>query len=250
MIGNTLGRRIIEIEDTDSTNSYAARLLHAEVPEDGTVIMAHYQKSGRGQRSTVWESEAGKNLLVSYIVYPNFLSPPSQFLLNQAITLGVYDFIISQTSQPVAIKWPNDILAGHSKIAGILVENSIRNNRIIHSICGIGINVNQEKFATYNLPATSLSLLENKTFDLRLCLDKLSNCIDKWYSALQVGNDLKIRKAYSEALFLSGTEAVFESKGIRFTGVITGVLDDGRLEIRKGDGITSLFMNKEVRFIF
>src|SRR5687767_2705494 len=116
MIGNITGNRIIELADTDSTNSYAARLLHNEIPEEGTVILTHFQRAGRGQRGTGWESAPGKNLLASYILYPTFLSPADQFLLNQAITLGVYDFLTEQTSHNVRIKWPNDILVDHSKI--------------------------------------------------------------------------------------------------------------------------------------
>ncbi|MDQ3050013.1 MAG: biotin--[acetyl-CoA-carboxylase] ligase, partial [Bacteroidota bacterium] len=89
MFGNKPGQRIIELAETDSTNSYAARLLHDEIPEEGTLIYTRFQKAGRGQRGTTWESEHGKNLLLSYIFYPTFLQISNQFLFNQAIAIAL-----------------------------------------------------------------------------------------------------------------------------------------------------------------
>jgi BirA family transcriptional regulator, biotin operon repressor / biotin---[acetyl-CoA-carboxylase] ligase len=250
MIGNAIGGRIIELDDTDSTNSYAARLLHNEFPEEGTVIMAHVQKAGRGQRSSTWNSQAGKNLLLSYILYPVFLPPADQFLLNQAVALAVYDFIVQSGTGEAGIKWPNDILLNRRKIAGVLIENTIRSNSIINSIAGIGVNINQVDFPVFNLPVTSLALTENKMFALHDCLYLLNSTLDKWYTALQLGQFEKIRKAYSAALYLAGIEALFESNGERFYGTISGVTAEGKLVVEKNNGPSLQFMNKEISFIF
>lgn len=89
MIGST----IMELDRVDSTNSYAVRLLANDDLEDGTVIWAHDQYAGRGQQQHSWSSEPGKNLTLTVVLKPWFLSPDRQFQLNKTLTLGVIDFI-------------------------------------------------------------------------------------------------------------------------------------------------------------
>src|SRR5689334_16542482 len=108
MLGTEIGHRVIELEETDSTNSHASRILHDEVPEEGTIVLTQFQKAGRGQRGSLWESERGKNLLASYILYPTFLHPGEQFVLSQAIALAVKDTIHEITGRETVVKWPND----------------------------------------------------------------------------------------------------------------------------------------------
>jgi len=250
MFGNKPGQRIIELNETDSTNSHAARLLHEEFPEEGTLIFSRFQKAGRGQRGTNWESEQDKNLLLSYILYPTFLPVADQFLLNQAIALGLQETLQHFTSTLVTIKWPNDIMAGSEKIAGILIENSIRNGKIIHAITGAGINVNQLQFTTFSPGATSLAILENKIIAVSEVLTVLNKFIDKWYTHLRMGNYSRIKEAFLNHLFLYKSNAMYESNGVRFNGSITGIQPDGKLKILKEDGTEVLFNNKEVKFLF
>ena len=92
-----LGKNCIEVEQTDSTNSYLARLASAESSLneigvfEGTVVIARQQQRGRGQRGTSWESESGKNLTMSILLQPTFLRPEDQFQLNKAVSLGVME---------------------------------------------------------------------------------------------------------------------------------------------------------------
>ncbi len=250
MIGFKAGIRTIHLAETDSTNSYAARLLHLEVPEEGTVIMADFQKSGRGQRGSGWESEDGKNLNISYILYPNFLKIADQFALNQVISLAVAEFIRKMVQADTYIKWPNDIITEGQKIAGILTENSIRGNQITHSIIGIGININQTNFEVYNPAATSLKLISAREFDLKKCLATLHLSIEKWYSVLRLSNFKKLNEEYSKSLFRIGKRGEFETKGQKFWGTIKGVNTEGKLQITDDEGNTSLYINKEVSFVF
>ncbi|MBL0343422.1 MAG: biotin--[acetyl-CoA-carboxylase] ligase [Bacteroidetes bacterium] len=249
MLGIKTGQRVIELVETDSTNSYAARLMHLEVPEDGTVIMAGFQKAGRGQRGSGWESEPGKNLLISYILYPNFLKIADQFILNQTISLAVHEFIKKSTSASTAIKWPNDIIAGTGKISGILIENSIRSNQIMHSIVGIGININQLIFETYHPPAQSLSMIENRVFSLKSCLTELNTCIDKWYNLLRINNFRKINEDYLNALYLRNIPSRFEHNGQQFTGTIKGITPEGKLHLITEDGTSQLYLTKEIKYL-
>src|ERR1035437_6040925 len=130
-----IGKNCIEVEKTDSTNSYLSRLL-TSLPTsllkergvfEGTVVITNHQEQGRGQRGTTWESEPNKNLTLSILLQPTFLRPDEQFELNKAISLGVAEFVAGLLSPfeggkgDVKIKWPNDIYIGNKKVAGILI---------------------------------------------------------------------------------------------------------------------------------
>ena len=140
-----IGKNIIEIEETDSTNLYTSILLKSKKIPEGTVISAFRQNSGRGQGNNLWESEAGKNLTVSIVLYPYFLPIEEQSMLNKVISLGIYDMMTALTKGKanIKIKWPNDIYISDKKVSGILIENAIIGNKFIHSIVGVGININQ-----------------------------------------------------------------------------------------------------------
>lgn len=249
LLGPSFGERIIQLDQVDSTNSYAARLLHDSIPREGTAILTRFQQAGKGQRGTTWDSDEDKNLLVSYIAYPNFLPPQDQFLLSQAVSLAAADAIHSLTGLQVAIKWPNDLLVSDRKLAGILIENSIRSNTITHSIIGIGLNVNQTEFRAFTPPAVSIKLLTNKDFAINECFGALNSCLDKWYLQLKAGHDRKIREEYLKNMYLIGKEAGYESRTGRFRGTIRGVHPDGSLDMETNAGQRLVFRNKEVKLL-
>ena len=147
------------IDETDSTNSLMQRLLRGEEQEyaaclkaDVPLIYTTYQTAGRGQTGNGWESERGKNLLLSYLLREPEVNISEMFLLNVIAAVVAHRTIaewLSFEQRPMlSIKWPNDIYIGNRKIAGILVENSLSGTKIQHSIAGIGINVNQEQWVS------------------------------------------------------------------------------------------------------
>jgi BirA family biotin operon repressor/biotin-[acetyl-CoA-carboxylase] ligase len=127
--------RIIEIAKVDSTNLYAERLVNEQNVPEGTIILTHEQTAGKGQGENVWLSEPFKNLTISMILYPRFLPIDQQFLLNEAVSLGVIDFIHTLLPQgSCKVKWPNDICYNSSKLAGILINNTISGSSFVTSI--------------------------------------------------------------------------------------------------------------------
>lgn len=147
------------IDQTDSTNSLMARLLKGEEQEyaaclkaDVPLIYTTYQTAGRGQMGNGWESERGKNLLLSYLLREPKVDISEQFLLNVIAAVAAHrtiaEWLSFEQRAMLTIKWPNDIYIGNRKIAGILVENSLSGSKIQHSIAGIGINVNQEQWVS------------------------------------------------------------------------------------------------------
>ena len=140
---------IIELESVPSTNTWAKE--HAEELHHADIVLTHDQTAGRGQRGNSWEAEPGMNLTFSLCLEPSSILPSEQFLLSEAVALGVADAVaqalgLDTQQEEITVKWPNDIYAGNRKIAGILIEHSIRGNRIAKSIAGIGLNVNQRLF--------------------------------------------------------------------------------------------------------
>ena len=193
-----IGKELISLDTVDSTNNYAKGILSKSKPSEGTAIFAHYQMEGRGQYGKTWESERDKNLIFSIILYPNFLPPEKVFLLNQAVSLALRDFVFKYCpSKTISVKWPNDIYCGHQKIAGILIENSISNNRITNSVIGIGVNVNQTSFKNESSNPTSMKLATGVDFDLKNLLQEVFISLEQRYLQLKAGNYTNIEKEYT-----------------------------------------------------
>ena len=143
------------LHETESTNSFLHEQLMSEKLPEGSVVTADYQTKGRGQRGSSWQSEAGENLLMSIVVYPDFLKASEAFVLSKCIALATCDLLADYSNQ-VRIKWPNDILIEGKKVAGILIENILRGADIYATIAGIGINFNQQVFEVGLNSATSV----------------------------------------------------------------------------------------------
>lgn len=244
-----LGKVLLEYERLDSTNSQAQRLLKEKTPAEGTVIFTMEQYSGRGQMGNSWFSDRFKNLATSIILYPKIDFPSRQFALNQVIALGVRDCLSSLGINDVKVKWPNDIMIGHKKVAGILIQNAISRKRISHSIIGIGINVNQDHFPNDIGKPTSLYLENKESFDIREVLQSLCVHIEYWYLKLNASRFGQINDEYHAHLYLKNESHLFKDKeGVAFEGKIIGVAKSGMLEIDTIEGVRS-FMFKEVSLL-
>lgn len=265
-----IGKNCIEVEKTDSTNSYLLRLAAEGPVFEGMVVVTPRQEQGRGQRGAGWESEPGKNLTLSILLQPSFLRPDEQFQLNKAVSLGVMEFVLHPTPRSpqrgesqssifspfggdkrgglVSIKWPNDIYTGNKKIAGILIENSVSGNKLQQSVVGIGINVNQEKFSASLPNPTSLKLISGKEFDLKQCLEELCSCIEARYLELRAGHTQRLDADYLKHLYRFGELASYRYKGEVLQASICGLTKTGKLILEKenGEGLECDF--KEVGF--
>ena len=138
--------RIIKLDAIDSTNAYLKQISSAETLEDYTVITAKQQTNGRGQMGKHWHSKAGENLTFSVFKRLNGLSFSNQFYLSIVIALALHKTLTLYNVPNLFVKWPNDILSANKKIAGILIENVVKQNKLDYSIIGIGLNVNQTIF--------------------------------------------------------------------------------------------------------
>jgi BirA family biotin operon repressor/biotin-[acetyl-CoA-carboxylase] ligase len=248
-----VGQNCIHLKSIDSTNSYASQLLGQIKPPEGTLIYTFDQQNGRGQRGNTWETEPNKNVASSFILYPSFLQASKQFSLNKIVSLAVTDVMAellkpSDKTSEIRIKWPNDIYVGSKKIAGILIENTLRENNIQNAIVGIGININQTAFNA-DINATSLALITNKEFDLMQVLEKLSEFIEARYLQLK-GNKLEsIDTSYLQNLYQLNEWHNYTSNNELFEGKIIGITAIGKLQVQLKTNETKEFDLKEIKFV-
>jgi BirA family biotin operon repressor/biotin-[acetyl-CoA-carboxylase] ligase len=243
--------RIIELTSTDSTNSFAERLLKEKEVREGTIIWAHEQTAGKGQGENVWLSEPGKNLTVTMILYPRFLPVDRQFLLNKAISLGVIDFVHTLLPpESVKIKWPNDICHHYSKLGGILISNIITGNRFNTSVIGIGININQTRFEPSLPNPVSVKQAILKDTDTDQALNVLIEMLDNRYDQLKNGGEHLLDLEYKNNLLGVNEERSFKRDKEIFTGIIRDVDYYGRLIIENPAKERIAFSHGEIEFLF
>ena len=226
----SIGKLIIELGSTASTNDYAAGLLNKSRPEHGTVILAREQTRGRGVDGNSWESEAGKSLTFSVIIYPSSLPASSQFYLNKAVSLAMVrsiDEIVPGTE--ARIKWPNDIYLNDGKAAGILISHGVIGNILSYSIIGIGLNVNQEVFPG-NVPnPVSLKGIAGQEFGLKKVLETVCKHLDQQLDAVRQQKLDLLNAEYINSLYRFGVQAAYFWKGEAITGTIIDVSETGKL---------------------
>lgn len=238
------GKEIIHLSNIDSTNNFAAKLLSEKLCQNGAVIMADVQTQGKGQRGNIWMSEAGKNLLTSFIFKTDTLSAEKQSVLTWATSLSLLE-TLRKFNIEALIKWPNDIFVSEKKIAGILIENQLQGAKITCSIIGIGININQTIFE--NLNATSLLVETNKIVEPRNFLNILITEMNTHFDLVN-NSDLSFLKAkYELNLFQINELKEYEDEFGKFFGKIVGTTEEGKILIEKSDSIKA-YEIKEVVF--
>lgn len=223
--------QIIRLDEIDSTNKYAERLLESTSLPEGSIIYTENQTSGVGQGSNSWESQPGKNLTATLILTPEFLAPQDQFYLTIVLSLSVCDVIDHLAGKPVSqVKWPNDIYCSNRKIAGLLIKNYVMGNSISTSIAGLGLNINQVDFLTVPF-ATSLKLLLEKEFSIFQVLTEWHERIAIRYNSLKSGKQELLRE-YLSKLFLFGTIAEYVIHGKKVSAAIIGIDEHGQLQLK------------------
>lgn len=240
-------KNIIVLKDTDSTNNYAKQLI-ADKAEEGTVVLAHYQKRGKGQQGNIWESEANKNMLCSLVLYPRFLGAGKQFYISKIVSLALCN-VLKTKVDGVAIKWPNDIYVGTKKIAGILIENTIKGSSIDASVIGVGLNLNQEKFVSDAPNPISLKQLTGEEYIIEEVLNEFVTELGTLLSVLETEKLSAVNNSYLTTLFRNNEWCFYRKDENEFEARIAGIGEFGQLQLEDKSGAISEFMFKEVEFI-
>lgn len=241
---------IIKLNAIDSTNSFLKR-LNADGPiDDMTVAVANYQTEGRGQMGTKWTSKDSKNLLFSAFKHISALDADEGFYVSIIVSLSVFKALEKLQIKKLRIKWPNDILSDDKKIAGILIENIVKQDQIKASIIGVGLNINQTDFE--DLPNASSVLLETgRLFDRDEVLQMVLLQLEDHFQLLEAGKKKFLKEFYEMNLFRKDKPSTFtDVGGSMFSGFIRGISASGKLMVEVEDGVIKAFDLKSISLLY
>ena len=239
---------IIHLEQTDSTNSHLRRMLSEEKLPEGSVLWADFQCSGRGQVGNTWESEAGKNLTFSLVIYPTLVLANHQFLLSQIAALSIKETLDAYV-EDISVKWPNDIYWKDRKICGMLIENDLIGKYIGCSIIGIGLNVNQRVFRGGAPNPVSLGQIKNADFDCEEILSRFLEIFYSRYMQLLQGEEESIQSDYCYSLYRKEGCFPYHDDFGNFNATILRIEPDGHLILELPNGEQRRYAFKEVEFV-
>jgi BirA family biotin operon repressor/biotin-[acetyl-CoA-carboxylase] ligase len=242
--------KLIKLDAIDSNNDFLKRLSGEQLLDNFTVVAAESQTHGKGQMGAKWVSETGKNLMFSVLVNNVLNNINEIFDLNVAVALSILTTLEKNNIPNLSIKWPNDILSDNKKVAGILIENTIKNNGEITSIIGVGLNINQLNFE--DLPkASSLAVISKKEFDKDTLLNQLIECLKSNCDLLQNKSASQLWNSYNDNLFKKGIPMAFSlPDGTKFMGLIQGVNSIGKLEVKLENDTIETYGIKEIQLLY
>ncbi len=237
---------IVYLRETDSTNTQAKALAASGAPE-GTVVIAETQTGGRGRKGRSWHSPAGDGVYVTVVLRPR-ISPVEAPRIT--LIAGIAAAEILRAAFPdldVHIKWPNDILVGRKKLAGILTEISSDMDEVGFVVCGMGMNVNGRRFPPEIEPlATSLLLETGRPADRAPLLRDYLRAYERWYLAFGERGVEPILERWKALSRTPGRRVAVDGPGGRVSGTALDVDRDGSLLVRDDDGAVHAVFSGDV----
>jgi len=235
------GRRVEWFPSLDSTMPVAARLAR-EGCASGTVVGADEQTAGIGRAGHSWHSEPDAGLYVS-IVLRLALGPESLPLVMLALGLATRDAIADVTGLAPDLRWPNDVLLGEKKCAGILAQ--MEGDAVI---AGIGINVNHASFPPEIAPLATSLMLAGASVSRQELLGPLVDSVDASCSVLKQRGPEAICKAFGLAsTYVHGRRVRVDQDGLVLEGVTRGLEPCGFLLLRQDNGTVTKILAGGVR---
>lgn len=221
---------IRRLDEVDSTNRYALDAARAG-EASGLVVVADHQSAGRGRLGRTWEAPAGASLLMSILLRPT-IRLEAVHLLTMAAGLAMADAVEAVAGFAPTIKWPNDLLVGDRKLAGMLTEAEVTDGEVTAVVVGIGVNVQWTDFPPeIAQTATACNLVVGHDVSRDALLDAF---VARYGSRLA---DLDaVPEDYRARLGTLGRRVRIELASESFEGEAVGVSDDGSLEVRTDDG--------------
>ena len=238
---------LLILDTVDSTNNYAMGMIKNGKAIDGAAVFAREQTGGKGRRGRQWISKKNDNIILSILIQMQWYAISQQFGLSVAVALGCFDAMSQYVPGKVSIKWPNDIFINDTKAGGVLIENAIRGTLWQWAVIGIGLNINQDKFANTAFKATSLKTVTGGDFNVLQLSKELYGFVLKRIDCLKEGAFVKMLEEYNEHLFARGQLIKIKKKDIFFETAIKGVSAEGQLITE--DKIRRQFNFDEIQFV-
>jgi BirA family biotin operon repressor/biotin-[acetyl-CoA-carboxylase] ligase len=230
-----IGRDIQVFEQTTSTNDVIEKLARDGVRE-GVVVFAESQTKGRGRLGRKWMSPPRKGLWFSILLRPE-LRPQETTQLTVASATALRRATKTVTGLSAEIKWPNDLLLGGKKVAGILTEMSAEVDRVRHVILGIGVDVNQEEFPPeLRKLATSLKIETGKEISRAELAVEILRELDFDYARIGDGNFPTVADEWEAGCATIGKNVSVQMGARQVRGRAEALDDDGALLVRTEHG--------------
>ncbi|MDZ7372014.1 MAG: biotin--[acetyl-CoA-carboxylase] ligase [candidate division KSB1 bacterium] len=235
----TIGSFLYEVEETASTNLRLKELAD-DLPH-GTVLRAERQTAGRGRFLRAWFSDE-QSLTFSILLKLHLL--PEHLALAALWPAVAVVRALKEWGIDAACKWPNDVVVGHLKLAGVLIENTIKADSTVQSIVGIGLNVNQteDDFPPDLIgKAGSMRLIAGRLFDKRQVFFSLLKYLDEAYLRFFhpfAGQEL--RQAWLEICGHLNRTIQTTVQGETLVGVFLGLDKNGAALLQSGDRIMTI----------
>ena len=230
-----LGRPVTVFDAIPSTNTWLAEQVADGAPQ-GALAVADVQTAGRGRMGRTWQSPPGAGLLFSLLFRPAPPVTPSQ--VGLVVAAGVAAGLTAHLEVDARLKWPNDVLIGGKKVAGVLGDASFRDGQADWVVVGVGLNANLAP-ADFPQPPpggvapTSLLAELGHPVERAALLAALLAAIEPRYAALVAG-----QPQVAEWRWLSATlgQPVRVTGGVAVEGVAEDIAEDGSLLVRQADG--------------
>ena len=234
-----VGRNLVYLDSTPSTMDEAYRLSKSGAPE-GTVVIADEQTAGRGRFQRAWVSPKGASLLFSVVLKPEL---PVLSKIGMVASLAVVRAVRRSTGLEARIKWPNDVQISGKKLCGILIDSSLKENRVDYTVVGIGLNVNLDvsEYPEIAEIATSLSAGLNRAVSRLDVLKALLSEIEALYDDARRGESPHIEWKANLATLGQRIRVVWvgvPERGLVEEGLVVDADEDGALLLKRDDGST------------
>jgi len=230
--------QVLHCREELASTSDLAKELAEQGAAHGEVVIAERQTAGRGRRGRSWSSPAGKNLYLSAVLRPE-LPPQRAAELTLVASLAVCD-ACRQAGVDAGIKWPNDVLVGGRKVAGILTELAAEPDVVHWVVVGIGVNLNagREDFPEeIRDEATSLAIERGQPVPRALFAAALLSLLEQWLDRHAEEGFEAVRRAWRERSATLGRSVRVEVDGGEVDGVADDLDESGALLVRSESGL-------------
>ena len=245
-----IGKRVYYFEEIDSTQNFAQQIA-LEKKEDGTIVIAEKQTSGRGRLERKWTSPQG-GIWFSLIIHPRF-DVSTSTLIPIAGAVALAKSIKTTLDIDVSVKWPNDITLDGKKVAGMLVDASFQANNIEYLILGIGINfdidlkkMEKRLSKSPNFYGVNSLRKSNDNTPPQVLLKEFLVQFEKTLTELNKGNKSKIVKEWMKRADKIGKKIIINTSDGKVSGVSQGIDNDGALKLKTRSGIKKIFVGDVV----
>ena len=240
--------KFISLPEVDSTNNYLRNYAAQNELDSSVLLLAGYQTAGRGQHANSWHSKPDKNLLLSLLI-EEVIPVGKAFYLSKITALAIQRLLEDEIGEKVFVKWTNDIYVADKKIAGVLIENTMKGDKITRSIIGVGLNLNQIEFPKDLPNPVSLKQITGKDYDIEKFGMKFYNNFQETFLKFQQGFFTILDNDYNNCLYKKNQWVGIKTENQNKMVKVLLVNPKGALIVENKKGEQEQFVYGEIQFL-